>query len=126
MVSGAPVETRRHAPRRATEDENPSDAFSITCGDRSGDFLGSREVGPFRGCGASGRQESRPQCLRVGAALAAASPLASLPRVHVTGFRRGFLNFGVDLTADEDSRACEIEPQQKRRYWIQSAVDPLG
>src|SRR5207249_8065681 len=69
---------------------------------------------------------SKTDILRVGAALTAASPLAGPPHVRVTGFCRSLLNLGVRLTANEDSRACEIEPEQKRRHRIQSPLDPLG
>src|SRR5260370_35869797 len=56
--------------------------------------------------------------------LSPASPLAGPPHVRVTGFCRSLLNLGVRLTANEDSRACEIEPEQKRRHRIQSPIDP--
>jgi hypothetical protein len=62
--------------------------------------------------------------LLVRTTLATAASLSGLPHVRVTGFRRGFLNFGVRLTPNKNSRACQVEPQQKRGHGVQSSIDP--
>jgi hypothetical protein len=56
----------------------------------------------------------------------AAASFRRSPYVRVTGFGCGLLNFRINLAADEDSCACEIEPQQKGGHWLKSRIDPFG
>jgi hypothetical protein len=79
---------------------------------------------PSRNPGAA-RCNLRQAHLEASPSTSAAARVPGSSYVRVTRVRRGFLDFRINLASNEDSRAREIQPQQKRNHRLHFCIGPL-